>query len=71
MELKSRGEKISVRHLAPANLQNLKQSLSEQLEVVPESTAKSESKATATPSKDPAISLFTTLPYRPRTSVVQ
>jgi len=69
MELKSRGEKVSVRHLAPANLQNLKQSLNQQLEVVHESTSKSESKTSESASKDPAVALFTTLPYRPRTSV--
>lgn len=34
MELKPRGDRLGQRHLAPENLESLKSSLSEQLEVV-------------------------------------
>lgn len=34
MELKPRGEKVGQRHLTPENLENLKTSLKDQLEVI-------------------------------------
>lgn len=68
MDLKSRGEKTTMRHLAPDNLKNLRSSLSQQLEIVklenkPQNTIRN---AETDESKPSVIPTFSSLPYRPR-----
>jgi hypothetical protein len=68
MDLKSRGEKISIRHLAPDNLKSLRLSLSQQLEIVKlENGLECSKPDNFQDSKNTVIPKFSSLPYRPRT----
>jgi hypothetical protein len=68
MDLKSRGEKSLVRHLCPTNLETLKNTLGDELEIIQFEPKKQEKEDTKVLSLG---SLVTTLPYRPRTSFLQ
>ncbi len=71
MELKSRGEKNSFRHLAPNNLKTMTASLGQQLEVIKVDSKVTTIESNTRKSGTIAPPSFSSLPYTPRTFVKQ